>query len=121
MAEDQNGNLEKRKLAILIDGDNTQPGLVKETLAEASKYGRITIRRIYGDWTTPNMNGWKESLQDHAIQPIQQFERQCKQGFFASYVHGFLLSAFSFPSAAAISSQDGARSIRILSKRREKS
>jgi hypothetical protein len=73
MAEDQNGNLEKRKLAILIDGDNAQSGLVKETLAEASKYGRITIRRIYGDWTTPNMNGWKESLQDNAIQPMQQF------------------------------------------------
>jgi hypothetical protein len=46
---------------------------LKEILAEASKYGRITIRRIYGDWTSPNMNGWKDCLQENAIQPVQQF------------------------------------------------
>jgi len=62
-----------RQMAVLIDGDNAQPKLVGEMLAEAGKYGMITIRRIYGDWTTPNMNGWKEQLQTHAIQPIQQF------------------------------------------------
>lgn len=42
-------------------------------LAEVSKFGRVTIRRIYGDWTTSNMNGWKADLQSHAIQPVQQF------------------------------------------------
>ncbi len=42
-------------------------------LAETGKNGSITIRRIYGDWTTPNMNGWKETLADNAIQPIQAF------------------------------------------------
>ena len=42
-------------------------------LAEVSKFGRITIRRIFGDWTTSSMNGWKESLQTNSIQPIQQF------------------------------------------------
>jgi hypothetical protein len=42
-------------------------------LAEASKYGLVIIRRIYGDWTTANMNGWKDTLQTYAIQPIQQF------------------------------------------------
>ena len=60
-------------IAVLIDGDNAQPSLLSEILAEISKYGRTTIRRIYGDWTTPNMNGWKEVLQENAIQPIQQF------------------------------------------------
>ncbi len=64
---------EKLRLAMLIDGDNSQPSLMKEMLAETSKYGRITIRRIYGDWTTPNMNGWKDTLQDNAVQPVQQF------------------------------------------------
>jgi uncharacterized LabA/DUF88 family protein len=64
---------EKKAIAILIDGDNAQPSLVKEMLAEASKYGRTTLRRIYGDWTTPNMNGWKETLQENAIHPVQQF------------------------------------------------
>lgn len=60
-------------IAVLVDGDNAQPSLLDEILAEISKYGRTTIRRIYGDWTSPNMNGWKDVLQENAIQPIQQF------------------------------------------------
>ncbi len=63
----------KQRMAILIDGDNAQPSLIVKILAEAGKYGQISIRRIYGDWTTPQMNGWKDSLNNHAIQPIQQF------------------------------------------------
>ncbi len=58
---------------MLIDGDNAQPTLIVKLLAEAGKYGQTTIRRIYGDWTTPQMNGWKDCLNNHAIQPIQQF------------------------------------------------
>jgi hypothetical protein len=42
-------------------------------LVEAGKHGQITVRRIYGDWTTSNMNSWKETLNYHAFQPIQQF------------------------------------------------
>ncbi|MDP2841429.1 MAG: NYN domain-containing protein [Candidatus Methanoperedens sp.] len=42
-------------------------------LAETGKYGQITIRRIYGDWTTSNMNGWKDAINNVAFQPIQQF------------------------------------------------
>jgi uncharacterized LabA/DUF88 family protein len=63
----------KIKIALLIDGDNAQPTLIEKILAETGKHGPITIRRIYGDWTTPNMNGWKETLNNLAIQPIQQF------------------------------------------------
>jgi len=62
-----------RRLAVLIDGDNAQPSLIEKILSEASKYGTITVRRNYGDWTTSNMGGWKDTLQTHAIQPIQQF------------------------------------------------
>ncbi len=62
-----------RKIALLIDGDNAQPSLIAQILAEAGKYGLVTIRRIYGDWTTVNMSGWKNALHDSAIQPIQQF------------------------------------------------
>ena len=62
-----------RKIALLIDGDNAQPSLIGQILAEAGKYGLVTIRRIYGDWTTVNMSGWKNALHDSAIQPIQQF------------------------------------------------
>lgn len=63
----------KRAIAMLIDGDNAQPSLIDKILSEAGKYGAVSVRRIYGDWTTSNMGGWKESLNNHAIQPIQQF------------------------------------------------
>ncbi len=62
-----------KRIAMLIDGDNAQPSLFGEMIAEAGKYGLITIRRIYGDWTTTNMKSWKEILNIHAIQPMQQF------------------------------------------------
>ncbi len=62
-----------RTIALLIDGDNAQPSLISEILAEAGKYGSLTVRRIYGDWTTSNMQGWKDTLNASAIQPIQQF------------------------------------------------
>ncbi len=64
---------ESKRLALLIDGDNAQPSLIGKMLSEAGKHGSITIRRIYGDWTTSNMGGWKSTLNNHAIQPIQQF------------------------------------------------
>jgi len=64
---------EQQKFAVLIDGDNAQASLLPQIIAEVSKVGLITIKRIYGDWTTTNMNQWKESLHKYAIQPIQQF------------------------------------------------
>ena len=65
--------IENRRIAMLIDGDNAQPSLAGKMLVETGKYGLVTIRRAYGDWTTPNMSGWKDTLQTDAIQPIQQF------------------------------------------------
>jgi hypothetical protein len=61
------------KLAVLIDADNAQAALITELLAEIARYGTATVKRAYGDWTTPNLSGWKESLHNLAIQPIQQF------------------------------------------------
>ena len=63
----------RQKIAILIDGDNAQSSLLPQMLVEAGRHGQITVRRIYGDWTTSNMNSWKETLNFHAFQPIQQF------------------------------------------------
>lgn len=60
-------------IAVLIDGDNAQPKLLKEIIEEVSKYGKATIRRIYGDWTAPQMNGWKTMLNQHSFNPIQKF------------------------------------------------
>jgi len=66
-------NSSLRRIAMLIDGDNAQPKLIEAVLTESGKYGLVTIRRIYGDWTTTTMNQWKETLHIHAVQPIQQF------------------------------------------------
>jgi hypothetical protein len=71
--EESTNSARGRRIAMLIDGDNAQPSLISNMLAEVSKYGLVIIRRIYGDWTTANMNGWKDTLQSYAIQPIQQF------------------------------------------------
>ncbi|MFA6770391.1 MAG: NYN domain-containing protein, partial [Bacteroidales bacterium] len=60
-------------IAVLIDGDNAQAKIIKEIIEEVSKYGKVTIRRIYGDWTTPQMNSWKEILNNYSISPIQKF------------------------------------------------
>jgi len=63
----------KFNIAVLIDGDNAQPKLIKEIIEEVSKYGKATIRRIYGDWTSQHMNGWKATINQHSISPIQKF------------------------------------------------
>jgi uncharacterized LabA/DUF88 family protein len=62
-----------QRLALLIDADNASPAVIAGLLSEISKYGVLTVKRIYGDWTTPNLGGWKSSLLDHSIVPIQQF------------------------------------------------
>ena len=63
----------RQKIAILIDGDNAQSSILPQMLVEVGRHGQVTVRRIYGDWTTSNMNSWKEILNFHAFQPIQQF------------------------------------------------
>jgi uncharacterized protein (TIGR00288 family) len=63
----------KFNIAVLIDGDNAQPKIIKEILEEVSKYGKATIRRIYGDWTSQQMNSWKAIINQHSISPIQKF------------------------------------------------
>ncbi len=61
------------KLAVLIDADNAQPGIVDDLLTEIANYGIASVKRIYGDWTMPGLKGWKEVLLQYSIQPMQQF------------------------------------------------
>src|ERR1700722_18831466 len=68
MAMDNSGTL-----ALLIDGDNASPKIVIGLMAEIANYGVASVKRIYGDWTGPNLKGWKQSLLEHSIQPVQQF------------------------------------------------
>ena len=64
---------QSQTLALLIDGDNASPKIVDGLLAEIANYGAASVKRIYGDWTKPNLNGWKDCLLEHSIQPVQQF------------------------------------------------
>jgi len=63
----------QNRLAVLIDADNAQPSITDGLLTEIAKYGVASVKRIYGDWTTPSLTGWKSVLLEHSIQPIQQF------------------------------------------------
>ncbi|MCZ8317249.1 MAG: NYN domain-containing protein [Lysobacteraceae bacterium] len=61
------------RLAVLIDADNAQPSVIAPLLAEVAKFGSARVRRIYGNWTSPQHGEWKQALLEHSIQPIQQF------------------------------------------------
>jgi NYN domain/OST-HTH/LOTUS domain len=61
------------RLAVLVDADNVSSTHAAPLLAELARYGVPTVKRAYGDWTTPQLGGWKAELARHAIQPIQQF------------------------------------------------
>jgi len=61
------------RLAVLIDADNAQPSIVEGLLAEVAKYGTASVKRIYGNWTDEKLKGWKGTLLEHSIQPMQQF------------------------------------------------
>jgi hypothetical protein len=61
------------RLAVLIDADNASAANAEALLAEVARYGLPSVKRAYGDWTTPNLRGWKDTLLNLSIQPIQQF------------------------------------------------
>jgi uncharacterized LabA/DUF88 family protein len=61
------------RLAVLIDADNAQASVIDALLSEVANFGTATVRRIYGDWTAPNLKKWKDVLHLYAINPIQQF------------------------------------------------
>ncbi|WP_320129474.1 NYN domain-containing protein [uncultured Sphaerochaeta sp.] len=63
----------QKRIAVLIDADNAQYSKIKAVLSEISTHGRIITKRAYGDWSSPNLKNWKDSLNDYSIQPIQQF------------------------------------------------
>ncbi len=66
-------NTSELHLAVLIDAENAPRSAIADIMDEVAVYGTPTVKRIYGDWTTPNMNTWKPLLLDSAITPIQQY------------------------------------------------
>ena len=71
-AFDMSGN-DVNNLAVLIDADNVSSKIIAGLMAEIANYGTASVRRIYGDWTSPQMKSWRECLLQHSISPIQQF------------------------------------------------
>jgi hypothetical protein len=73
MANKPSPSRQHKHLAVLIDADNAPAAIVEGLFEEIAKYGVASVKRIYGDWTQPNLGGWKKVLLEHSIQPIQQF------------------------------------------------
>ena len=98
-----NPNLQQRdRLAVLIDAENSRADRIDTLLSEIARLGNASIKRIYGDWTTPQLGRWKDKLNRHAIQPIQQFRyttgKNCSDGALMidamDLLHAHLLDGF---------------------------
>ena len=61
-------------IAMLIDADNSPSKFIQKILTELASYGKVNIRRAYGNWASSNMNGWQAVIHEHAIQPMQQYD-----------------------------------------------
>ena len=64
---------DEARLAVLIDADNARAQHISQLLVEVARFGRASVRRAYGDWTSTQLTSWKAELLQHSIQPIQQF------------------------------------------------
>ena len=65
--------MEDKRYAVLIDADNISSKYIGSILDEMTKYGVVTYKRIYGDWTSTQAGKWKKELMENSITPIQQF------------------------------------------------
>lgn len=63
----------EKKIAVLIDAENTQQSALVAIVTELSKYGYLIVKRAYGDWSSLSLKNWKTPMNELAIQPIQQF------------------------------------------------
>lgn len=62
------------KIALLIDAENVSQSYMKSIFDELAKYGDVTFKRIYGDWTNQSMSRWKTPISEYALMPVQQFQ-----------------------------------------------
>jgi len=98
--------IEERKLALLIDADNISPNYLDIMLSEAKNYGTVSIRRIYGDWTSSGKNSWKNKMLENSLAPIQQYSYTYGKNssdsamiidamdiLYADHVDGFILAS----------------------------
>ena len=59
----------EKRFALIIDADNVSAKYIKPITDELSKYGTITYKRIYGDWTSTLHAKWKDALLENSITP----------------------------------------------------
>ena len=62
-----------QRLAVLIDADNAPANMARELFEEIARYGIASVKRIYGDWSSQHLSGWRDKLLHHALVPVQQF------------------------------------------------
>lgn len=65
--------IKDKSIALLIDAENISPKYIEIIIDEANKYGKINYRRVYGDWTTPQLNPWKIKISEFGLTPVQQY------------------------------------------------
>ncbi len=65
--------MEEKRFAVLIDADNVSAKYIKYIFDEIANYGVATYKRIYGDWTKPNVATWKDVLLENSVTPVQQY------------------------------------------------
>lgn len=98
--------VDDKKLALLIDADNISPNYMNIMLSEAKNYGTVSVRRIYGDWTSNGKNSWKSVMLDNSLTPIQQYSYTYGKNasdsamiidamdiLYAGHVDGFILAS----------------------------
>ena len=64
--------MEDLNIALLIDSDNVSPRYISGILSELSKYGKITIRRMYGDWSQERLHSWMKCSSRFSLTPVMQ-------------------------------------------------
>lgn len=65
---------EFESVALLIDADNAQASKIESVLKDVSAYGRLVIKRAYGNWSKPHLGSWESKIKRFAISAIQQFD-----------------------------------------------
>ena len=63
-----------QSIAVLIDGDNALVNSISTVISKISTFGRITIKRVYGNWKKPHLSPWEKVIKNLALKAQQQFD-----------------------------------------------
>ena len=58
---------------VFIDAENISYHLIEPLFEEIIKYGIISGKRAYADWSNPIYKNWPATLDKFGIRPYQQF------------------------------------------------